>query len=220
MDATGFERDEIKPEMDPRKDLSVVPAAFPSLWMRGTPIGITIELEEFMDARTVKDIAQRISGVIARQPGGSLPTATKAVAPEPVPDERLKPPEDEESVKRLVFNRVPMELPASIPMELSRASRSSFSHLTGMTPLPERQEKICRRDYGVDTIPMRFMQGTLGAGEDGHDILTDEGSGKAAEKISGLASLAGMVITLPQGGSGRVRGMADVARLFRGLFLP
>ena len=34
-----------------------------------------------------------------------------------------------------------------------------------------------------------------------------------------MASLAGMVITLPQGGSGRLRSMADVSRLLRGLFL-
>ena len=66
-----------------------------------------------------------------------------------------------------------------------------------------RAGDILRRDYGVDTIPMRFMQGALGPGEEGHDILTDEGSGRVAERISGLASLAGMVITLPQGGSGK-----------------
>ena len=35
-----------------------------------------------------------------------------------------------------------------------------------------------------------------------------------------MASLAGMVITLPQGGSGKLKGMADVSRLLRGLFLP
>ena len=182
--------------------------------------GITIELEDFINARTVKDIAQRISGVIARQPGGSLPPATKAVDPGPAQDEMLKPPEDEASVKRLVFSRVPMELPASIPMELSPGESVLLLSPDRDDAIAGRAGDILRRDYGVDTIPMRFMQGALGPGEEGHDILTDEGSGRAAERISGLASLAGMVITLPQGGSGRVRGMADVSQLLRGLFLP
>jgi malonyl CoA-acyl carrier protein transacylase len=221
MDATGFERSEIKPEMDLRKDLSVRSSRLPIIMDAAErQFGITIELEEFINARTVKDIAQRISGVIARQPGGSLPPATKAVDPGPVPDEMLKPPEDEESVKRLVFSRVPLELPASIPMELSPGESVLLLSPDRDDAIAGRAGDILRRDYGVDTIPMRFMQRALGPGEEGHDILTDEGSGRAAERISGLASLAGMVITLPQGGSGRARGMADVAQLLRGLFLP
>ena len=78
---------------------------------------------------------------------------------------------------------------------------------------------IFRQDYGVDTIPMLFMQ-AKGTGQEGYDILTDEGSSKVSERISGLASLAGMVITLPKGWSGKLKGIADVSRLLRGLFLP
>jgi malonyl CoA-acyl carrier protein transacylase len=221
MDATGFDRDEIKPEMDLRKDLSVRSSRLPIIMDAAErQFGITIDLEEFMDARTVKDIAQRISRVIARQPGGSLGPATKAVDHGPVQDEMLEPPEDEESVKRLVFSRVPMELPASIPMELSPGESVLLLSPDRDDAIAGRAGEIFRRDYGVDTIPMRFMQSALGPGEEGHDILTDEGSGRAAEKISGLASLAGMVITLPQVGLEKVRGMAEVAQLLRGLFPP
>ena len=221
MDATGFERSEIKPEMDLRKDLSVRSSRLPIIMDAAErQFGITIELEEFMDARTVKDIAQRISGVIARQPGGSLPPVTKPVDPGSVQDEMLKPPEDEESVKRLVFSRVPLELPASIPMKLSPGESVLLLSPDRDDAIAGRAGDILRRDYGVDTIPMRFMQGALDPDEEGHDILTDEGSSRAAERILGLASLAGMVITLPQGGSGRVRGMAEVAQLLRGLLLP
>ena len=88
MDATGFERDEIKPEMDLRKDLSIRSSRLPIIMDAAErQFGITIELEDFIDVRTVKDIAQRISGIIARQPGGSLPPATQAVDPGPVQDE-------------------------------------------------------------------------------------------------------------------------------------
>ncbi|HEX2768498.1 MAG TPA: beta-ketoacyl synthase N-terminal-like domain-containing protein, partial [Geobacteraceae bacterium] len=84
MDATGFERDEIKPEMDLRKDLSIRSSRLPIIMDAAErQFGITIEVEEFINARTVKDIAQRISGVIARQLGGSLPPATKTVDSRP-----------------------------------------------------------------------------------------------------------------------------------------
>src|SRR4030067_2859627 len=66
--------------------------------------GITIELEDFINVRPVKDIAQRISKIIARQGGPSLQSATKAVDPNPVRDEILKSSEDEASLKRLGFN--------------------------------------------------------------------------------------------------------------------
>ena len=59
-----------------------------------------------------------------------------------------------------------------------------------------------------------------GTGQEGYDILTDEGSCKVSERISSLASLAGIVITLPKGWSKKLKGMADVSRLLRGLFLP
>ena len=112
-----------------------------------------------------------------------------------------------------------MELSASAPIKLSRGE-------SVLLLLPEKDdaiaasaEEIFRRDYGVDTITMRYLQGNTSPGPEGYDLLTDEGSGRAAERISGIASLAGMVITLPHGGSGRVRSMEDVSRIMRGLFL-
>jgi len=66
---------------------------------------------------------------------------------------------------------------------------------------------------------MLFTQANFGPGEEGHDMLTDEGASRAVERIAGLSPLSGMVITLCQDGSGRLRSMVDVSRLLRGLFL-
>jgi NAD(P)-dependent dehydrogenase (short-subunit alcohol dehydrogenase family) len=181
--------------------------------------GITIELEEFINVRTVKEIAQRISKIIARQGGPSPQPSTKAVDPEPGRHEILESTEEEASLKRLVFNHTPLDLAASIPMELSPGE-------SVLLLSPDRDEGIARRagdilrlDHGVDTLPMLFRQGTCGPGEDGHDIRTDEGASEAVGRIAGLPPLSGMVITLGQGGSGRLRSMADVSRLLRGIFL-
>jgi NAD(P)-dependent dehydrogenase (short-subunit alcohol dehydrogenase family)/acyl carrier protein len=220
MDATGYNRDEIQPDMDLRRDLSIRSSRLPIIMDAAErQFGITIELEDFIGVRTVKDIAQRISKVIARHGGTSLQPATKAVDPDPVRDDILKSSEDAASLKRLVFKHATIELAAAIPMELSAGE-------SVLILSPDRDERIAgsagdilRADYGVDTFPMPFMQGTFGPGEEGHDIRTDEGASRAVDRIAGLSPLAGMVINLCQGGSGRLRSMADVSRLLRGLFL-
>ncbi len=77
--------------MDLRKDLSIRSSRLPIIMDAAErQFGITIELEDFINVRTVKDIAQRISKIIARQGGPSLQPATKAVDPDPVRDEILK----------------------------------------------------------------------------------------------------------------------------------
>ncbi|MDD1632950.1 MAG: phosphopantetheine-binding protein, partial [Methylococcaceae bacterium] len=68
MDATGFNREEIQPDMDLRRDLSIRSSRLPIIMDAAErQFGITIEMEDFLDARTVNDIAQRISTIIAGQ---------------------------------------------------------------------------------------------------------------------------------------------------------
>ena len=72
MEATGFNRDEIQPEMDLRKDLSIRSSRLPIIMDAAErQFAITIELEDFIDVRTVQDIAQRIATIIAGQEGAS-----------------------------------------------------------------------------------------------------------------------------------------------------
>ncbi len=220
MDATGFERDEIKADMDLRKDLSIRSSRLPIILDAAErQFGITIELEEFINVRTVKDIAQKISEMISRREGAGPQPAAKAVDSRPAQDEIRKHSEDEASLKRLVFSLVPMELPASVPLELCRGASVLFLSPRGDDDIARNAAGILRRDYGVDTIHQQpLMQGKGGPGEESRDILTDEGG--VSERISGLASLAGMVITLPGNGPGRLRGMTDVSRLLREVVLP
>ena len=184
MDATGFNRDEIQPDMDLRRDLSIRSSRLPIIMDAAErQFGITIELEDFIGVRTVKDIAQRISEIVARKEGASLPPATKAAEPGLVQDETLKPLQDEASLKRLVFRSVPLELSASAPIKLSQGESVLFLSPDRDDEIAKNAEDIFRQDYGVDTIPMLFMQ-AKGTGQEGHDILTDEGSCKVSQRIS------------------------------------
>ena len=220
MDATGFNRDEIEPDMDLRRDLSIRSSRLPIIMDAAErQFGITIELEDFIDVRTVKDIAQRISEIITRQEGAGLRPVAPAVDPGPGQAETLKPSPDEASLKRLVFHQAAVSPAASIPMELSPGESVLLLSPDRDDRLAGSVEDILRLDYGVETVPMLFMPKNLGPGLESYNLLTDAGSLRAAERISALASFAGMVITLPPGGSARLKDTAEAARLLRGLFV-
>jgi malonyl CoA-acyl carrier protein transacylase len=220
MDSTGFNREEIQPDMNLRRDLSIRSSRLPIIMDAAErQFGITIELEDFIGVQTVKDIAQRISKVIAKQGSNSLQQAIKAVDTKPVRDEILKSSEDEASLKRLVFNHAAVELAASIPMELSPGEPVLFLSPDRDDGIAGRAREILLLDYGVDTVPMLFLQGNFDTGIEGHDIRTDEGSSRAVDRIAGLLPLAGMVVNLYQSGSEKLRSMEDVSLLLGRLFL-
>jgi malonyl CoA-acyl carrier protein transacylase len=220
MDATGFEREEIQPDMDLRRDLSIRSSRLPIIMDAAERhFGITIELQDFIHVRTVKDIAQRISEILARQEGAGPLPVTEAVDPGAVRGEILKPSEDEASLKRLVFSYVPLDLPASIPMKFEPGDSVLLLSPDTDDPIAASSGEIFRLDHGVDIFPMAFMQVDSAPGERGYDIRTAEGAQGAADRIEGLTSLVGMVITLPQGESESLKSMEDVSRLLRGLFV-
>ena len=155
--------------------------------------GITIELEEFIHVRTVREIAQKISAIVARQEG-----ATKAEDVGVAPARISESSADAASLKRLVFNLAPLEPTASMPLELSAGESVLILSPDQNDALAKSAGDLLHQDYGVNTIPLPFTA--------------------ALEKISGLASLAGLVITLPQAGAESLAGMADISRLLTGHF--
>ena len=220
MAATGFNRDEIQPDMDIRRDLSIRSSRLPVI-MDGAErqFGITIELEDFIDVRTVSDIAQRISKVISRQGGEALQATPEAVGPGPPSQEATTPPGKEASLKRLIFNLARVEPAESLPMELSPGESVLLLSPHRGDKIAESAGEILRSDYGVETLPMAFEQSDASPGGEGNDIRTDEGAAKAVDAMARLAPLSGMVISLGQGGAMKADGVEDVSRLLKGMFL-
>jgi acyl carrier protein len=137
MDATGFNRDEIQPDMDLRKDLSIRSSRLPLIMDAAeSQFGITIELEDFINVRTVQDIAERIAGILANQDGGSLQPAATFAEGDPGGDEGLKPADDAASLKRLVFSRVAVEKAASMPITFGSGDSVVCLQLTKAIGLP------------------------------------------------------------------------------------
>jgi malonyl CoA-acyl carrier protein transacylase/NAD(P)-dependent dehydrogenase (short-subunit alcohol dehydrogenase family) len=219
MDATGFNRDEIQLDMDLRRDLSIRSSRLPIIMDAAERhFGITIELEDFIDVRTVRDIGRRISAIVARQEGVGERPAAKAADPGEAPAGTSEPSTDEAPLKRLVFNLAPVEPTASVPVEFSPGEAVLLLSPGQDDALAKSAGDLLRQDYGVDTFTLPFMPEHLGPGEEGRDILTAAGATTTSERISGIASLAGLVITLPQDGLERLAVMADVSRLLAGLF--
>ena len=63
MEATGYERDEIEPDMDLRSDLAIRSSRLPVIMDAAeTRFGIEIRLEDFMEVRTVRELASTNRG--------------------------------------------------------------------------------------------------------------------------------------------------------------
>ncbi|HEX7551688.1 MAG TPA: SDR family NAD(P)-dependent oxidoreductase, partial [Candidatus Methylomirabilis sp.] len=205
--------------MDLRRDLSVRSSRLPIIMDAAERyFGITIELEDFIHVRTVRDIARRISTIVARQEGPGDRLAAKAADPGAASAGIPEPSAEDARLKRLVFDLAPVEPTAFMPVELSPGETVLLLSPNQDDALAKSAGDLLRQDYGVDTFALQFMPERLGPGKEGHDILTAAGFTRISEKISGLASLAGLVITLREGGSERLAGTADVSRLLTGLF--
>ena len=217
MDATGFDREEIQPDMDLRRDLSIRSSRLPIIMDAAErQFGVTIELEDFIAVRTVKDIALRIARITARQKAaGLLPTA-RALDPGPGLDGI---PRDEGSIKRLVFNPAPIPPAAAVPMALGPGESVLLLSPERNDGMAEHAGNILKKDYGVDTFPMVFLEESFTSSKAGTDIRTHEGALMAVDKIAELPPLSGMVIFLGCGGQKKLKGMEDVSRLLQGFFL-
>ncbi len=83
MDATGYEREEIEPDMDLRQDLAIRSSRLPVIMDTAERLfGIAIRLEDFITVRTVQDLVERIAWVMERD--GTVKTAASYTHGEPL----------------------------------------------------------------------------------------------------------------------------------------
>jgi acyl transferase domain-containing protein/NAD(P)H-dependent flavin oxidoreductase YrpB (nitropropane dioxygenase family)/NAD(P)-dependent dehydrogenase (short-subunit alcohol dehydrogenase family)/acyl carrier protein len=115
MDTTGYERDEIEPHMDIRQDLAIRSSRLPVIMDAAERhFGITVKLEDFINVRTVQEIADRIASVVERDDirGPARGSEGKPPAETPVETapgtEASETPGEPEAIKRIVFREVPL----------------------------------------------------------------------------------------------------------------
>ncbi len=163
MDATGFDRDEIQPDMDLRRDLSVRSSRLPIIMDAAEHhFGITIELEDFLHVRTVRDIARRITTIAARQEGLGDNLAARAADTGAAPAGIPEPSADEARLKRLVFGLAPVQPAAFLPVELSPGETVLLLSPNQDDALARSAGDLLRQEYGVDTVALPFLPEPLG----------------------------------------------------------
>ncbi len=220
MEATGYEREEIEPDMDLREDLSIRSSRLPVIMdsVEGH-FGIKIELEDFMDVRTIRDISERISVIISRDKHGKghITAIATAKALPPAKDEAAHSVDDKQSLKRIVFREAPAEAGTVQPVELTPLDTVAVFCAERGTGLRKRVGDVIRRDYGSTILPMTFLE-ELDAESAGFDLRTEEGVAQATEKLNNVDSLAGVVFVLDDVLETQLNSMTDISALMKGFF--
>ncbi|HWR03513.1 MAG TPA: SDR family NAD(P)-dependent oxidoreductase [Humidesulfovibrio sp.] len=81
MEATGYERDEIEPDMDLRQDLAIRSSRLPVIMdMAERAFGLTIRIEDFIGVQTVRQMAERVESLAGSRAPAPLPDAPRPLA--------------------------------------------------------------------------------------------------------------------------------------------
>jgi NAD(P)-dependent dehydrogenase (short-subunit alcohol dehydrogenase family) len=205
--------------MDLREDLSIRSSRLPVIMdSLEAQFGIKIELEEFMDVRTVRDIGDRISRLTSKGTGKNPASAAPA---EVVQADKVPSPargEDTHTLKRVVFSEVPIEGGRVQPVELKPMETVAILAAQGGTGLRKQVGTVFRRDYGVNFASMTFLGSQSDPEEGGFDLRTDQGALLAARKLDGMESLAGIVFIIDDVLEEKVKTLEEVSALLKGFF--
>jgi NAD(P)-dependent dehydrogenase (short-subunit alcohol dehydrogenase family)/acyl carrier protein len=221
MEATGYERDEIEPDMDLRLDLGIRSSRLPVIMDTAeSRFGVQIRLEDFLEVRTVADLGQRIAQVVTAQKGqGPAPAVTAGAAVSAAPE---KPPlsREEKALKRMVFEDLPLETGKAAPLGLQPGETVIILAPAEKSALSEELGAIFQQEYGVTPLPVTFLEETSGPETLGFDLRSPEGARRALKRLGEVPSLAGLVVVLDEELDRRLTGVEEVADLICGLFSP
>ncbi|MBW2200560.1 MAG: SDR family NAD(P)-dependent oxidoreductase, partial [Deltaproteobacteria bacterium] len=221
MSATGYERDEIEPEMDIRRDLSIRSSRLPVIMDKiERHFGITVNVEDFVEARTVGEIADCIQGLAGRNDNASS-------VGEPTDPTPLTPPKDTagksavedvsqgESIKRLVLEETALPRASSNPVKLDPDQEVAVLSTYPRSSLAADLARLLESRFRARPLHLNC----LGQGENGaFDLRTSEGAQIAAKKLQTARSLAGLVLILEDGSESAQLGEEDIPDFLTGFF--
>ena len=211
MDATGYERDEIEPHMDIRQDLAIRSSRLPVIMDAAERhFGITIKLEDFINARTVQEIADRIALVRDRDGahgtaavGESVPPPATPVAPAPEAGAPVVPSQPEE-IKRIVFHEVPLSAVSEDTLKLAPGQEIAVICPSPGSTLAAAVADALQQKLAV--VP-RVLD------------LSGQSEGRAPEAAApAAASLAGLVLLLDETACATIQDIEGIPALLTGFF--
>ncbi|MGA8830882.1 MAG: acyltransferase domain-containing protein, partial [Desulfomonilaceae bacterium] len=191
MEVTGYERDEIEPHMDLREDLAIRSSRLPVIMDAvESHFKIKIDLEDFMDVRTIKDLAERLDSVLSKKAHSKKPDVAQKDQGKVSGLEIAQ----ENSLKRLTFAEVPISNDSFQPLELSPLDSIIILGPSSSEELCRQAGDIFRRDYGVHIDHFFYNPEHSEDKESLVDLMSDTGLAEIKESIRNLESLAGLVL--------------------------
>ena len=211
MDATGYERDEIEPHMDIRQDLAIRSSRLPVIMDAAERhFGITIKLEDFINVRTVQEIADRIAAV--RERGDAPGTAAGAESDSPpAPPVATAPetgasgaPSQPEAIKRIVFHEVPLGDTAGTTLKLAPGQEIAVMCPSSGSTLAAAVADALGQQFAV--VP-RILD------------LSGQFDGRPPEDAAQAApSLAGLVLVLDEAANAAIQDIEAIPARLAGFF--
>jgi len=224
MNATGYERDEIEPDMDIRQDLAIRSSRLPVIMDEvERRFGITVNVEDFVGLRTVRQIGERIEKLAGRS--GSVAKAVSEEMPlddsSPVPSmETASEPSRvvvgaREPMRRMVLDEVAIPPGPFSPLRLDPGQEVAVLRTDPRSPLAKDLSRLLERKFKAHPLHLDC----LSQGEGGSfDLRTPEGAGKAAQRLKEARSLAGVVLVVENGSSPVLSETGDVPAFLTGFF--
>jgi len=221
MSATGYERDEIEPDMDIRQDLAIRSSRLPVIMDEvERRFGITVNVEDFVGLRTVREIANCIEKLAGRLAKG-------APAAEPLRDTPLAAPKDlaagfagEEArprkpIKRLVLEEVMLPRGAIHPLTLGLGQEVAVLRVHARSVLAADLSRHLEGKWKVQPLHLDC----LGQGDGAtFDLRSSEGAQNAVQRLKEARSLAGLVLVLEGESQSLLPRAEDVTAFLTGFF--
>jgi len=224
MDATGYDRDEIEPDMDIRQDLAIRSSCLPVIMDDvERQFEIKVSVEDFVGLRTVQEIADTIAKLAGRT--GGISTTEKPAEKKPANVSRVAADgaggadttvRQETSIRRLVFKEAQLPSAPQTPFALEPGQDVAILKMGTGSLLAADFADILKARFEARPIELDC----LGLNKnDRFDLRTPEGADRAAEELEKARSLAGLVLVLEAGSESALSGTRDIPAFLSGFFV-
>ncbi|MGW8185688.1 MAG: acyl carrier protein, partial [Desulfobacterales bacterium] len=183
MDATGYERDEIEPDMDIRQDLAIRSSRLPVIMDDvERRFSITVNVEDFVGLRTVREIAACIEGLAGRSANGDAAVQrndqpTSAVPAAAMPGEAAAEDADQKaSLKRLVFEKIALHPVTGKPLTLASDQQVAVLRMHPQSALTADLTRLLENRFEAHFLHLDCLDGRF-------DLRTAEGAQNAVQRL-------------------------------------
>ncbi len=221
MNTSGYERHEIEPDMDIRQDLAIRSSRLPVIMDEvERRFGVTVNVEDFVGLRTVREIANRIEKLVGQGSKGSsagkpLDGASLASPREKAAEPAVEGIGQKEAIQRLVLEEAELPLRLSRPLTLEPGLEVAVLRMHPRSVLAAELSRHLKGVFGARLLLLDCLgQGDRAA----FDLRTPEGAQIAAQRLKEARSLAGLVLILEGEQKSILSGGEDIAAFLSGFF--